>query len=46
MSTYYNDGDWVESCTALVEGQGRRHVDIGLGGPLFRDRAAKTKVAA
>ena len=25
--TYYNDGDWVESCTALVEhGDGRMHI--------------------
>ena len=25
--TYYNDGDWVESCTALVEnGDGRMEI--------------------
>ena len=40
--TYYNDGDWVESCTALVEhGDGR--MEIIDWAARKRDEAARTK---
>ena len=44
--TYYNDGDWVESCTALVEdAQGQMSI-IDWPAELARAEAEKAAAAA
>ncbi|MET0250946.1 MAG: UDP-2,3-diacylglucosamine diphosphatase [Novosphingobium sp.] len=46
--TYYNDGDWVESCTALVEDRhgAMRIVDWSTEGPAAEHAAAPAEQAA
>ena len=44
--TYYNDGDWVESCTALVEADDGVMAIVDWGAHVRERRAAKAKELA